>query len=143
MIKILKMIVKTTKKNTLHQNKSITIKILQQCQKIIKNYNFKRIDKSLNIILNLLFTAINIKISKNLIFNKLMNSKLQTTIKITKHRYSKRNIFSEMKNNLSKIKKDKSLKTLLILENLTSIVLKKSKIIKDQKPNKLRNLMKQ
>ena len=142
MLKILKMIIKTTKKNTSHQNKSIIIKIVQQCQKIIKNYNFKRIDKSLNIILNLLFTAIIIKIPKNLIINKMMNSKPKTIIKITRHLYSKRNIFLETKNNAYKIKKDKSSKTLLILENKTSIVLKKSKIIKDQKPNKLRKLMK-
>jgi hypothetical protein len=60
-----------------------------------------------------------------------MNSKPKTIIKITRHLYSKRNIFLETKNNAYKIKKDKSSKTLLILENKTSIVLKKSKIIKD------------
>lgn len=106
MIKILKMIIKSIKKNTLRQSKSI----------IIKNNNFKRIYRSCIIILNLLFTTINIKISKILILNKLMNSKLKATNKITNQRYPKRNIFSEKRNNVYKINKGKSSKTLQILE---------------------------
>jgi len=106
MIKILKMIIKSIKKNTLRQSKSI----------IIKNNNFKRINKSCIIILNLLFTTINIKISKILILNKLMNSKLKATNKITNQRYPKRNIFSEKRNNVHKINKGKSSKTHPTLE---------------------------
>ena len=75
MIRILKMITNTTKKSTLQRNKSILIKIALLYKKIIKKYNLKKTDKDLNIILNLLFTAIHIKISKNSIISKLMNSK--------------------------------------------------------------------
>lgn len=106
MIKILKMIIKSITKNTLRQSKSI----------IIKNNNFKRIYKRCIIILNLLFTTINIKISKILILNKLMNSKLKATNKITNQRYPKRNIFSEKRNNVHKINKGKSSKTHPTLE---------------------------
>jgi len=45
-----------------------------------------------------------------------MNSKLKATNKITKRRYPKRNIFSEKRNNVYKIKKGKSLKTLPSLD---------------------------
>ena len=75
MIMILKMITNTTKKSTLQRNSSILIKIALLYKKIIKKYNLKKTDKDLNIILNLLFTAIHIKISKNSIISKLMNSK--------------------------------------------------------------------
>ena len=69
------MITNTTKKSTLQRNSSILIKIALLYKKIIKKYNLKKTDKDLNIILNLLFTAIHIKISKNSIISKLMNSK--------------------------------------------------------------------
>jgi len=108
MIKISKMITNTTKKSTLLWNNSILIKIANSYKKIIKNYYLKKIDKSLKIILNLLFTAIPIKISKNSIIRKLMNSKPKIIISITKHHCLKRNIFLEMKSNVSIIKKDKS-----------------------------------
>lgn len=75
MIRILKMITNTTKKSTLQWNSNILIKIAMLYKKIIKKYNLKKTDKDLNIILNLLFTAIHIKISKNSIISKLMNSK--------------------------------------------------------------------
>ena len=78
MIMILKMIANTTKKTTRLQKISILIKIAQLPPKLIKNYNLKKIDKDLNIILNLLFTAILIKISKNWIKSKLMNYKAKT-----------------------------------------------------------------
>ena len=78
MIMILKMIANTTKKTTRLQKISILIKISQLPPKLIKNYNLKKIDKDLNIILNLLFTAILIKISKNWIKSKLMNYKAKT-----------------------------------------------------------------
>lgn len=69
------MITNTTKKSTLQWNSNILIKIAMLYKKIIKKYNLKKTDKDLNIILNLLFTAIHIKISKNSIISKLMNSK--------------------------------------------------------------------
>ena len=75
MIRILKMITNTTKKSTLQWNSNILIKIAMLYKKIIKKYNLKKTDKDLNIILNLLFTAIHVKISKNSIISKLMNSK--------------------------------------------------------------------
>jgi hypothetical protein len=68
------MITNTTKKSTILQSSSISIKIVQGCLKVIKNHNWKKIDKDHNIIPNLLFTAIPIKIYKNSIIYKMINS---------------------------------------------------------------------
>jgi hypothetical protein len=133
MIKISKMIANTTKKSTLIWNNSNLIKIAYLRQKIIKYNKLKKIDKSLKIILNLLFTAIPIKISKNSIIRKLMNSKPKIIMSITKHHCLKKNIILEMKSKVSTIKKDKSYKILLRLENKSSILLRKSKKKKGSK----------
>jgi hypothetical protein len=74
------MITNTTKKSTILQSSSISIKIVQGCLKVIKNHNWKKIDKDHNIIPNLLFTAIPIKIYKNSIINKMINSEPKTTM---------------------------------------------------------------
>ena len=74
------MMTNTTKKSTILQSSSISIKIVQGCQKVIKNHNWKKIDKDHNIILNLLFTAIPIKIYKNSIINKMINSEPKTSM---------------------------------------------------------------
>ena len=39
------MITNTTKKSTILQSSSISFKIVQGCQKVIKNHNWKKIDK--------------------------------------------------------------------------------------------------